>query len=217
MGHQLVHLVLGDVGALDAPRLRRAGGEEQHVAAADELLGATGVEDDAGVGLRRDRQGDAAGDVGLDDAGDHVDRRALRGDDQVDAHGPRHLGDAHDGVFDIARRHHHQVVELVDHHEDVRQPLVNLLVRTFGQQLTAVDHGVVAGDVARAHLAEEVVALLHLAHGPGERLARPLRVDDHVGQQVGQAVVRAQLDALGVDEDEPDLVGPVAHENRADQ
>ena len=33
-------------------------------------------------------------DVGLDDAGDDVDRRALGGQHEVDAHGPGHLGDA---------------------------------------------------------------------------------------------------------------------------
>ena len=46
--------------------------------------------------------------------GDDVDRRALGGDDQVDADGAGHLGDPHDGVLDVAGRHHHEVVQLVD-------------------------------------------------------------------------------------------------------
>ena len=67
---------------------------------------------------------DAGRDVGLDDAGDDVDRRALRGDDQVDADGPGLLGDAGDALLDVAGRDHHQVVELVDDDDDERQPLV---------------------------------------------------------------------------------------------
>ena len=42
---------------------------------------------------------------------------------QVDADGAGHLGDAHDGVLDVAGGHHHEVVELVDHDEDEGQRL----------------------------------------------------------------------------------------------
>ncbi len=85
------------------------------------------------VGQRRDREGHAARDVGLDHTRDDVDRWTLGGDDQVDADGTGHLGDAHDGVLDVAGRHHHEVVELVDHDEDERQRLRRLgLVVEFG-------------------------------------------------------------------------------------
>ena len=40
--------------------------------------------------------------------------------------GARHLRDAADARLDVARSHHHQVVELVDDDEDVRQALVAL-------------------------------------------------------------------------------------------
>ena len=70
----------------------------------------------------RHREREAGRDVGLDDTGDHVDRRALRGDHEVDADRAGHLGDAADRVLDVARRDHHQVVELVDDDEDERQP-----------------------------------------------------------------------------------------------
>ena len=66
---------------------------------------------------------DAGRDVGLDDAGDDVHARPLRGDDEVDADGAGLLGDAGDRLLDVAGRHHHQVVELVDDDDDVRQPL----------------------------------------------------------------------------------------------
>ena len=63
------------------------------------------------------------GHVGLDDAGDDVDARTLGREHQVDADGARHLGDAHDRLLDVARRHHHQVVELVDDDHDVGELL----------------------------------------------------------------------------------------------
>ena len=54
--------------------------EQQHVALADQPLGARLVEDDPAVGQRGHREGHAARDVGLDHPGDDVDRRALGGD-----------------------------------------------------------------------------------------------------------------------------------------
>ena len=74
-------------------------------------------------------------------------------------------------------------------------------------ELAPVVRGVVAGDVADADLGEQVVAALHLVHRPGQGVGRLLRVGDDLGEQVGQAVVLAELDPLGVDQDEPDLVG----------
>src|SRR5207237_7079972 len=118
------------------------------------------------------------GDVGLDDAGDYVDRRALRGNDQVDADGAGHLGDAADRILHIARRHHHQVVELVDDDDDERQALELDVAAGLGLQLTAVVGGVVTGDVASADLGEQVVAALHLVHGPVERVGGLLGIDD---------------------------------------
>ena len=78
--------------------------------------------------LRRDLEGDARRDVGLDQAGDHVDRRALRGQDQVDAGGARLLRQARDQLLDLLADHHHQVGELVDDHHDQRQGLERLRV-----------------------------------------------------------------------------------------
>jgi hypothetical protein len=69
---------------------------------------------------------DARGDVGLDQAGDHVHAGALRGQDQVDAGGARLLRQAGNQLFDLLADHHHQVGQLVDHHHDVRQALQRL-------------------------------------------------------------------------------------------
>ena len=60
---------------------------EQHVASSDELVGTALVEDGLGIDGGDDAEGDTGREVGLDGAGDDVDRRTLRGDDEVDADG----------------------------------------------------------------------------------------------------------------------------------
>ena len=127
MGDDLADLLLADEGALDALRDVGVAGQQQHVALADQLLGAGLIEDDAAVGEAVDGVRGTRRDVGLDDTGDDVDRRALRGDDEVHADGAGLLGDAGDALLDVAGGHHHQVVELVDDDDDVRRD-----VRTRG-------------------------------------------------------------------------------------
>ena len=95
-------------------------GAEEHVALAEQALGAALVEDHARVDLRGDGERDPRRDVDLDRAGDDVRRRALGREQQVDADGARLLGEADDRVLDLGRGDHHQVGELVDHAEDVR-------------------------------------------------------------------------------------------------
>src|SRR5439155_20546076 len=112
-------LGVADERALDARRLARIYRLVQHVAAPQQLLRAARVEDDAAVDLRPNRECDARGEVGLDEAGDDVSRRALRGDDEMDANGSRQLRDAAYQLFDLAGRDHHQVSELVDHDHDI--------------------------------------------------------------------------------------------------
>jgi hypothetical protein len=105
----------------------------------------------------------------------------------VDADGPGLLGDPGDRLLDVAGGDHHQVVELVDDDDDVRQPLVlgvGRAVRVAGQ-LTAVERLVVATDVAEADLRQQVVAPLHLLDRPGQRVGGLLGVGDGLGQQVG--------------------------------
>ena len=64
---------------------------------------------------------------------------------------------------------------------------------------------------------EVVVAGLHLADDPLQGLGRLLRVGDDRRHQVRDALVDAQLDPLGVDQDHLHLVGRGAHQNGRDQ
>ena len=71
-------LVLADERALDALQLRRADRREEHVAHAEQRLGAVLVEDGAPVGLRPDLVRQARWHVRLDQPGDHPsDQRNL--------------------------------------------------------------------------------------------------------------------------------------------
>ena len=106
-----------DEGALDADEV--AALVDEHVAAADEVVGAGAVEDGAAVDHGGDFEGDAGGEVGFDDAGDDVGGGALGGDDHMDADGAGELGDAGDGHFDFFAGGHDEVGKFVDDDDDV--------------------------------------------------------------------------------------------------
>jgi hypothetical protein len=65
---------------------------------AEQLFGALLAQNGARIDLRGDLEGAAGREVGLDRAGDDIDRRALRGHDDMDAGGAGHLGKALDGT-----------------------------------------------------------------------------------------------------------------------
>ena len=210
----LAHLFLSHPRTLHAPGGVRRGHRDQHVAHAYQALGARLVEDHPAVGDRGHLEREPRRDVGLDDAGDDVDRRALRRDHEVDAHGSCHLGDAADRRLDVARRDHHEVVQLVDHDEDERQAREGAVGALVGLQLPAVVGGVVAGDVAGTDLGKEVVTALHLLHRPLEGVGRLAGVDHHLGEEVREPVVLAELDPLRVDQDETHALRGRAHQHR---
>ena len=60
---------------------------EEHIAAAEQALCAWLVQNHAGIDATGDGEGDARGEVGLDQTGNHIDGRPLRGDDEVDTGG----------------------------------------------------------------------------------------------------------------------------------
>ena len=95
----------------------------EHVALAEQLLGALLVEDGAAVDLGRHLEADAGREVGLDGAGDDVDRRTLRRHDEMDAGGARHLRQPLHGGLDLFAGDDHQIGELIDDDDDVRHRL----------------------------------------------------------------------------------------------
>src|SRR3569833_4028342 len=88
----LVHFLVGHEGAVQAHGHAGAGCEIEHVAVAEQMLGALLVEYRARINPRRHLEGDTRWDVGLDEARDDVDRRPLGGEHEMNAGGARLLG-----------------------------------------------------------------------------------------------------------------------------
>ena len=113
----------------------------------------------------------------------------------MDAGGAGLLGQPDDRILDVLALAHHQVGEFVDDDDDVRHPVFR------------IDPGLVErADVAGRRAGQPPVARLHLVDRPLERGLRPVGLGDDRHEQVGQAVVGGQLDALEVHEDHPDVV-----------
>ena len=200
-------LLIPHKGTLDTGGLGCAHGHEEHIAHAQQLFGTGTVEDGAAVHLTGHGEGDAAGDVGLDEAGDDVHAGALGRHDEVHTGGAGLLGDAADGVLDILADDHHQIGQLVDDDGDIGHLLE---VRVRCRQL------IEGLDVADVVLREEVVAALHLLHCAAQCAGRLAGLGDDGHQQVGDAVVLSQLDDLGVDEQELDVLGAGAEQQAHD-
>ncbi len=226
--------LVADEGPVDTRDLLAAGHVE-HVALTQQLFGALLAEDGAGIDLGRDREADAGRQIGLDDAGDDVDRGALGRHDEVDARRACLLGEALDQEFDLLACGHHQVGELVDDHHDLRQSLeVELLLLV--ERMARI--GVVAGldaaaealalgfrdlyllverrKAAHAHRRHHSIALLHLLDRPFERADRLGGLGHHRREQVGDAVIDAEFEHLGIDHDHPALLGIEPIEQRRD-
>ena len=206
----------------------------KHVALAQQLLGPLFAHDRSGVDFRGDLEGDPGREVGLDRAGDDVNRRPLRRHDQVNTRGSRHLGQTLDCAFDVLSGHQHQVSDLVNNHDQIGQRfwadlffLVDRPTRfieaslycafevlTLGRQLDGLF--IVTGYVPHTDLRHQAVAVFHLPHSPFQRHDRLLRVGHHRRQQMGDAIINTQFQHLGVDHDEPALVRGHAIEHRQD-
>ena len=119
--HDALDFLVGDQRALRADQFRRAGRQIKHVAFAQQFVRAHRVENRARIHLGRHLERDARRDVRLDDAGDDIHARPLRGDDAMNARRARHLRDARDGHFHVRRRDEHQVRQLVNDHDDVAE------------------------------------------------------------------------------------------------
>ena len=124
-------------------------------------------------------------------------------------------------MLDLLCRGHHQVRQLVDDDDNVRQanrylclfllvarlePLVDLV----GPEL------VVAADVPHACLGKKLVALLHLGDRPVENLLRPSHVGDDRRHQVRHFLERRHLHHLRVHQDQLYLVRLLRHQERRD-
>ena len=216
MLHNGTDLGLIDPRALNAHGGGGAGPQIEGIALTGEGLGPVLVEDDARVQLGGGGEGQARGHIGLDQAGDHGGDRALRGQHQMNTGGTGQLGDALDGGLDVLGRGHHEVGELIDDHQEIGIGRDDALRTGQGLDLPRAHRPVEVVDVLVAEGGEIVVAGVHLAHDPLQRLSRLLGAGDDGGDQVRNALVDRQLDALGVDQHHADLFRGGPHHDRGD-
>ncbi len=122
-----------------------------------QLFSAGHIQDHAGIDLTGHSKTDAGRKVRLDQAGDDVHAGALGGDNEMDAGRPCHLGNAANDSFHGFGRGHHQVGQLINEDDDVRQRLLLLCSHFL----------IVGGQIAYAGLRKTLVAVFHFLHGPG--------------------------------------------------
>ena len=175
---------VGHERALDARGFRCAHRQEQAVALAEQLLRARLVEDYPRVSQRRGLEAQPGRHIGLDQTGDDVDRRPLGGDHEVDAGRPRELGDPDDGVLDVPRGDHHQIGQLVDDDEQVRIGRIHTLRPGRRTSFTGPHLAVEVVDVPDPGRFHVLVAHVHFANDPAQRVGRLLRVGDHRRDEV---------------------------------
>ena len=113
-------LTLGDEGALNSHGLVRAHREKQPIALPYELLCPGLIKDDPAVGEARCRERQAARNIRLDETGYDVNAWALSGEHKMDAGRSRKLRDAHNRLFNVTRRDHHEICKLIDDDQEIR-------------------------------------------------------------------------------------------------
>ena len=128
------------------------------------------------------------------------------------------LTNTDDRVFNVASSHHHQVGQLVDDDQNVRQAgeATRLAIGTelarLGLDLAIVECLVITADIAESAFFEEFIAALHLTNCPCQRVRCLLRVGNGLGKQVRDPLVLRHLHALWIDQDHANVVGGVPHE-----
>ena len=86
----------------------------QHVTVTQQCLCPHLIENRARIHLRRNLKRDTARNVGLDEAGDDIDRWALRRQDQMNARRAGLLRQPCDQLLDLLADDHHEIGELID-------------------------------------------------------------------------------------------------------
>ena len=122
--HHTVDLLRGDEAALHAGGLRIAQGEVEHIALTHQLLRAGGVQNDAGLHGTGNGEGNTAGDIRLHQTGDHIGGGSLCGDDKVHTGSASHLRHAAYALLDLLGGNEHEVCQLVNDDDDLRQGLL---------------------------------------------------------------------------------------------
>ena len=199
----------------------------EHVAHAEQLLRSLFAENGAAVDLGSDLKTDTGREVGFDYAGNDVNRRSLRRQNQVNAGRARHLRQTLNRRFHFLAGHQHQIGHFVDHDHNIRQrSQIQLLLfkkRRPGIWIKTSLHRahaafpagpqfrklfVVTGNVADIELSHRPVAVFHFLDRPFQTENRFGRIGNHRRQQMRNAVVNRKLQHFRVDHDQFAFIRP---------
>ena len=134
----------------------------------------------------------------------------------MNAHGARHLREARDRLFHVAGIEHHQIGQLVDDDDDVRNRLfVPRFVEQAGRAIL-IEQAVVLVDVPDAFGGEQFQAALHFADRVAQRIGREFRLGDDGRVKMRNAFVVAQFQTLGVHQNQAHLIGRGLVQDRHD-
>src|SRR5947208_10000087 len=172
---------------MDSHHFGRSGRNEEHVPFTQQLLGAHLVQDSAGINFLGYAKGDARREVGLNNSGNDIDGGSLSGHDQVDAHGASHLGEPHDGIFNILGSHHHQIRQFVNDDDDKGERLLFgiFFFREQFQIFRFFHQGIILLDVPNPDGGQQLIATFHFIGGPLQGIGGAFRFGDNRRQQVG--------------------------------
>ena len=198
-----MHFTIPDESAVDAIRQCGAWWQVQHIAMTQQLLRAHLIKNGARVYPRGDLESHPCRNIGLDQTGNHIHRRPLGGQHQVNSSRPRLLRQAGNQFFDLLADDHHHVGKFVDHYDDIgksrqfrgrffksRRLRVPKRVK-YGRALVGriFDFLVVPGQVAHTHRGHQAVTPLHFRHTPAQGVGGFFHVGHHRRQQVGNALI----------------------------
>ena len=211
-----MHFVIRYKSALQAGGLGVARLQKERIAVFEQFVGAHLVENGAAVDFALHGKSHAGGNIGFNQAGNHVHARALGGYNHVDAGGARFLRQTGDLLLHRFALGHHQVGQFINHQHNHRQRFERL--GRIGVEAEGVEQGLAGGfgllhflvealDIAHAHMREQAVAFFHFGHAPIERLAGFAHIGNHGAEQVRNAVVNAQFEHFRVDHDKAHFFG----------
>ena len=216
MTHNLAHFGFVNPCRLNSLRHRCVSRQQQHVALTNQFFRAGLVQDHATVSKARYRKCHTRRNVGFDNTRDDVDAWALCCNDQVNTDRTSLLRNASDAVFYVASRNHHQVIQLINHNQDVRNAIKTLISVLFFRQIATVVRSVVTNDVSETSLNQQVVASLHLFDCPTQRIGSLLWVCYWRREQVWQPRVLRHFNLLWVNQNHLHLIRSRTHQHRRD-
>ena len=218
--HGLLHFLIRDKGSLHAHRLRNSLREEEHISFSEQFFRTDTVQNGPRVNARGDRKRDARRDIRLDEAGNDIDTRALGCDNKMHTGCTRKLCDAANSLLHLVFRDHHEIGQLIDDDDKLRQGLRQILGRHAAACGGRSYSLIVAAKIPDTGLRKLAIAIRHLRDRPVERSGSLLRVRDDRNQKMRDAVVDRELNDLRVYHDELHFLRPIAveyaHNQRVD-